>query len=140
MDNMDDSLKKNTDETLKKRNEKIVGWFKNKYNLTLFLVIAFAILIRIYYFVLTKSQPLWWDEAEYMVLAQKWIHGNSYVLDPVRQVLFPLIMSIFLRISSSELLSRALIFLFSTSSVIGVYLLGKEMYDKKIGMLASFLM
>lgn len=129
-----------SEQVLEKREQKLLKWFKNRYNLALFALIAFSVALRIYYFLLTQNQPLWWDEAEYMVLAQKWIHGNSYVLDPVRQVLFPLILSMFLRISNSEFLPRLLIFLLSTSTVIGIYLIGKEMYDKKIGLLASFLM
>jgi hypothetical protein len=34
------------------------------------IAILFAVLIRLYYFLLTKSQPLWWDESEYMSQAK----------------------------------------------------------------------
>jgi hypothetical protein len=30
-------------------------------------LIIFAGALRLYYFYLTKDQPLWWDEAEYML-------------------------------------------------------------------------
>ena len=80
---------------LEKREKKLIDWFKDKYNLSLFLVIVFAVVIRIYYFIMAQNQPLWWDEAEYMVIAQGWASGADVALDPVRQVLFPFIIFVY---------------------------------------------
>ena len=127
------------EQTLQKREKKLIDWFKNKYNLALFSLLAFAVFIRIYYFLMTQNQVLWWDEAEYMVIAKDWVYGIPKYIDPVRQVLFPLIISIFFRISQTEFLTRFLLLILSIASVVGVYFLGKEMFDKKVGLFASFL-
>lgn len=136
----EDNLEKKSEKILEKREKKIINWFKNKYNLALFSLVVFAIAIRIYYFFLTYNQPLWWDEAEYMVIAKAWASGTQVTLDPVRQVLFPFIISLFLKIANNEFFPKLFLFLLSTASVIGTYLLGKEMFDKKIGLFAGFLM
>jgi len=129
-----------TEKIIEKREKKLFDWFKNKYNLALFLLIAFTVLYRLYYFILTKNQPLWWDEADYMNLARRFAFGTYYTVDPARQVLFSFITSIFFRISNTEFLPRLLLVVLSISSVIGVYFLGKEMYDKKVGLIAGIFM
>lgn len=124
---------------LEKRKKKLINWFKNKYNLALFSLLVFTVFVRVYYFFMTQNQPLWWDEAEYMVIARNWATGIPNILDPVRQVLFPFIISIFFKISETEFLTRFLVLILSIASVAGTYFLGKEMFDKKVGLIASFL-
>jgi len=129
---------------IEKRKEKLVRWLKNPYNLTLVAVIALAVIIRLYYFFLTKGQPLWWDEAEYMVLGRHWAGLSphmTYPFDPVRQVLNPFMLSFFFRLFGvNEFLPRALVLLLSIASVVGMYYLGKEVFNRKIGLLSSFFM
>ena len=48
---------------------KIEMFLRNKYNLMFFGIILIAFIIRLYYFIYTYNQPLWWDEAEYMSMA-----------------------------------------------------------------------
>ena len=129
-----------TEEIFEKREKKIINWFKNKYNLGLFSLIVFTVLFRIYYFVLTQNQPLWWDEADYMNLARSFAFGPHYWIDPARQILFSLITALFMRISDTEFLPRLFLMIMSIGSIVGVYLLGKEMYDKKVGLIAGLFM
>ena len=129
-----------TNEVIKSRTDQIIKWLKNPYNLGLFSVIVFALVVRLYYFLMTLNQPLWWDEAVYMDMARSLAHGLSYKFDPVRPIMFPLIASIFMRLGDTEFLSRLLLLIFSIASVIGMYFMGKEFYDKKVGLIASFLM
>lgn len=75
--------------------EKVKEWLKNKENLILLAVIIAAFLIRIYYFSITSSQPLWWDEAEYMSAAKGYAGLVNYHLDAIRSPGFPLFASIF---------------------------------------------
>lgn len=117
---------------------KVINWVKQ--NWVLISIIVFALVIRIYYFIITQGQVLWWDEAEYLNMATKWAFGGEYSFGPVRQVLFPLITAMFLKISNSELLPRLFILGLSMASVIGMYFFGKVMYGKKEGLVASFLM
>lgn len=123
---------------LDKRKEKIIKWIKNPYNFAIVAILIFAAIIRIYYFNLTKGQPLWWDEAEYMNMARAWAFGIDYKFIPVRPVLLSLITAIFFRISYEEFLPRIFIFVLSIASIYGMYIFGSEVYNKKIGLLVSF--
>jgi 4-amino-4-deoxy-L-arabinose transferase-like glycosyltransferase len=126
------------EDILNKRLDKIKSWIKNPYNLTLVAILAFAIIIRIYYYFLTQGQAVWWDAAEYMNMARAWAFGIDYKFLPVRPVLFSLIIAGFLKISNTEILPRLLIFLLSIASIYGMYLFGKEVYGKKIGLICAF--
>lgn len=130
----------NPEQVLEKREKKITDWFKNKYNLAFFSLIVFTVLLRLYYFFMTQNQPIWWDEGDYLDLARRWAFGQYYWVDPARQVLFSFITSLFFRISDSEFLPRLFITILSIASVIAVYYLGKEMYDKKVGLIAGLFM
>jgi len=130
----------NKEQTLKKRNEKLIKFFKDKHNLLLVLLLSFAIIIRLYYFFLTKDQAVWWDAGEYMSMARAWAFNLEYEFLPVRPVLLSLITAICFKIYYSEFLPRLLILGLSISSVYGMYLLGKEIYSKKTGLIAATLM
>ncbi len=119
--------------------KKAKKWIKKPSNIFLILILFFALVIRLYYFSKTLGQPLWWDEAEYMTMAKAWAYNLEYTFISVRPVLFSLITAFFLKISYSEFLPRLMIMLFSFASVIGMYFLGKEFYNKKVGLLSSFL-
>jgi len=126
-------------EKIEKRAEKIKNWFKNPYNLALFSIIILTIVIRLYYFFIVNNQPIWWDEAEFLNLAKHWASGIEHLrYDAVRPVLFSLIAALFFKISPTEFLPRAFMLILSVISVIGVYYLGKELYNERIGLLSSF--
>jgi 4-amino-4-deoxy-L-arabinose transferase-like glycosyltransferase len=129
-----------SEDILGKRIDQIKVFLSNHYNAIFIGILIFAIIIRFYYFTKTLHQPLWWDEAEYLLMARAWAFGLDYNFIPVRPVLFSLITSLFMKVSISEFLPRVLISLFSIGSVIGMYLLGKEFYSKKVGLIAMFLM
>ncbi len=117
--------------------EKIINWFKK--NWILISIIVFTIAVRIYYFILVNNQPLWYDEALYLNIARRFAFGINYTFPPVRPILFSLINAFFLRIIDNEFLPRLFMLLLSVASVLGVYLFGKELYNKKVGLIASFL-
>lgn len=117
---------------------KIKDWIKENW---IFLgIILFALIIRIYYFVLTNGQVLWWDEAEYMNMARVFAFGGDYNFGPVRPILFSLISAVSLKFLNTEILPRLFILILSLASVIGIYYLGKELYNKTVGLVSSFLM
>ena len=129
----------NFEKELSKRTNKIIKWFKNPYNLALFSIIILTIAIRLYYYFIVKNQPIWWDEAEYLNMAKSWAYGIEYnYWTSIRPILLSLIMALFFKISSTEFLPRFFILILSVISVIGVYYLGKEFYNKKIGLLSCF--
>lgn len=126
------------DKVLEERKSKIKAWITDRYNLALIAVIIFAFAIRLYYFIVTKDQTLWWDEAEYMSTAKHWAFGLPYDLNPQRPPLFQLAAAALLYLGLSELTAKFLLVLVpSMFLVFIIYLLGKEMFDKRIGLFAA---
>jgi 4-amino-4-deoxy-L-arabinose transferase-like glycosyltransferase len=123
-----------------KRKKFIFNWLKNPYNLFFFSIIVFALALRLYYFFMTYGQPLWWDEAVYMDMAKDWAFGIEHKFLPVRPVLFSFLIAGFLKIANNEFLTRFFLLILSIVSIGGTYYLGKELFDKKVGLLASFIM
>ena len=115
----------------------IKEWFKE--NWAFIGILLFTIGIRIYYFILTNGQPLWWDSAEYLNIARRFAFGEDYSFGPVRPVFMSLIFSLFLRISNTELIPRLFMLFLSIASVVGVYYLGKEIRDKTTGLISALL-
>ncbi|MFH1593021.1 MAG: glycosyltransferase family 39 protein [Candidatus Woesearchaeota archaeon] len=119
----------------------IPGWFKQKNNLVFVGIVLFALAIRLYYFILTNNQPVWWDEAEYLSTAKHWAMGIPYDINPQRPVLLPLLETIILFLGGGEGIIRFFLVLIPSIGVVIVsYLLGKEMFNKKIGLITSAIM
>lgn len=130
---------------VEQRKEKLKNWLKDPDNLLLAGVILFAIIIRLYYFNLTKDQAVWWDEGAYGSMAKNYIShiwsGTDVITGEthIRPPLFPFLWSILLRIGFGELVNRFILLLIpSILSVYLVYLIGKKLYNVKVGLVASF--
>jgi len=123
---------------LDKRKEKIKLWLKNPYNLALIGIMLLAFIIRLYYFFLTKDQALWWDEAEYMLKARAIFKGTPLTgLAPFREVLIPYIWAFFYAVGNSEIMVRLLQVLISTFTVFMTYLVGKQLFDRRVGLVSA---
>ena len=140
MDNLGEANKKESVYDLNKLKEKSLIWIKQPFNAAFVALIIFTITLRLYYFILTQNQALWWDEADYMMMAKHWAFGYYYEFAPVRPILFSFIAYIFLKIANNEFLPRLFLEVLSVFSVVGVYYLGKELYDKKVGLIAGLFM
>lgn len=129
-----------------KLKEKILEFLKNKHNLILIAILTLAFIIRIYFFSLTIEQILWWDEADYMCLAKKIGKGIlpnislKELWSPRRPFLMPLIWAIPFLIGLGELTAKFSITILSLIGIVFTYLVGKEMFDKKVGLIAAFCM
>jgi len=128
---------------IKKRQEKINNWLKNPYNLVFLAVIIFAIGIRLYYFNMTMYQSAWWDEADY-ILHSKIIFGMESPLEDYkwmleRPSLIYIIFGSLFKIGLPDAGVRFIEVIFSLVGVLGVYLIGKEMFNRKAGLFAAFL-
>ncbi len=127
-------------EEIEQRKKKIKFWIKNPYNLAIVGILIFAFIIRLYYFFLTKNQPLWWDEAEYMSTAKHWAFDIPYILNMHRPPLFQFLGFLFFSAGFKELFIKfILVLLPSLFLIFAVYLLGKEMFNKKVGLIAALL-
>jgi 4-amino-4-deoxy-L-arabinose transferase-like glycosyltransferase len=135
------------EEKIKQRKNKLKNWLKDPHNLALVGVILFAFIIRLHFFLMTKTQPLWWDELEYGTLAKNMIFhtwdGTANVIGEtiIRPPLLPLLWSLLLRIGIGEVGTRFLLeFLPSLLAVLFVYLIGKELYNKRVALIGAFLL
>lgn len=124
----------------KEKKEKVKNWLKNPYNLILVGTLIFAFIVRIYFLSSTQNQPLWWDEGEYMLKAKNIAFGTP---DTGwwfgRPILFPFIAALFLKIGFGEIGLRLLFFLISFSVVLLLYLIGKELFNSRVGLVAALL-
>ncbi len=130
----------NSEEIIKKRKEKIIEWIKNPYNLALILIFLGIIVIRFYYFLLTKNQPLWWDESQYMSTAKSIAGVVKYSLEGPRTPFFSLVMSLFffLGINSEPAMRFVALLIPALIVIFLLYLTMNEMYnDKKVALIST---
>lgn len=118
--------------------EKVKHWLKDPWHLALLGILVLAFIIRIYFFSATAGQPLWWDEAEYLDTAKHWVYDVPYTLNPQRPPLFQALAAlVYLLGGGEDAIKFLLVILPSLLLVVACYALGKEMYDKRIGVLAA---
>ncbi len=116
--------------------DKVRAWFAVPLNRWLFVVLLVALGLRLYYFAM--NSVVWWDEAEYLATALHWAFDVPHGLNPQRAPLFPLLLSVFLYLKSSEVVMRFFtLVLPSLGAVFVTYLLGKELYSARVGLLAG---
>jgi hypothetical protein len=119
---------------------KIKIWLKNPYNALLVGILALAFALRLYFFIKTSGQTLWYDEADYMSTAKHWAFGTPYNLNIHRPPVFQFIGALGFMLGFNEMVIKFIIILLpSLALVYFVYLLGKEMYNEKVGLVAGFL-
>lgn len=115
-------------------------WLENKYNLGFVAILVFSAVLLLYYFSITSQQPLWWDEAEYMSIAKAWSSDLKYDIDPARPPLFSFFASLLMRLGMTETMIKFFIVLLPAFlAIFFTYFLVKEMYDKKVALLATFI-
>lgn len=119
---------------------KVQGYEFLKRNWIIIAILVLAFIIRLKYFNINSA--IWWDEGDYLSLARKWAFGLNTPLIWVahRTFLLPLIWAGLLKIADSEFLLRISQLVFSMVGVFITYLLGKEMFNKRIGLISGFLM
>lgn len=116
--------------------EKIKVWLKNPYNILLLIILGIAFYLRFKYYNL--NPVVWWDEAEYLSTAKKWAFNIPYDVGMQRTPLMPLLSAILLKLGATETILRfILVLLPSFFAVLFLYKLGKEMYNKIVGLTAA---
>src|SRR3989338_5189804 len=127
---------------IEERKDKIKSWLKDPYNLTLVGILVFAFAIRLYYFWMTKNQPLWWDEADYMAYAKN-LAGfqTSWIVTPQHNSLFPFIAALFFKIGFSDTIIKFFLEIVPSFFVVLLsYLICKNLYeDKRIALISAFI-
>src|SRR3990167_5389443 len=114
--------------------------FKDKHNIVLILILLFAFITRMYFFFYTIDQPVWWDESQYIEQAKRL--GLDLETNDIwyyrRTMLLSVFWSFFYKIGLGEITLRFTEVLFSMLLVYATFLVGKEMFNRKIGLLAAF--
>src|SRR3989338_235200 len=127
---------------IEERKDKIKSWLKDPYNLTLVGILVFAFAIRLYYFWMTKNQPLWWDEADYMAYAKN-LAGfqTSWIVTPQHNSLFPFIAALFFKIGFSDTIIKFFLEIVPSFFVVLLsYLICKNLYeDKSLALMTGLL-
>lgn len=126
--------------------EKIKEWFRHRDNQILFLIIAFAVIIRLFYFFKLGSQPIWWDEGDYLAIPKVWAANLPQPewwahFTGMRPLLMSIVWFFFMKLQFGELAMRFFtILLPSIATVYLVYAVARDMYNKKIALISAFIM
>ena len=122
--------------SIENRKDKIINYLKNPYSIAFVLILIIGILIRLK-FIFVNGSGLWWDEVGWLQ-AGKIVAGISpYAFEAAKAPLFPLLAGFIFWIGGGENLIRVfLVFLPSIGVMIGTYILGREVFNKKVGLIA----
>ncbi|MBS3117008.1 glycosyltransferase family 39 protein [Candidatus Woesearchaeota archaeon] len=104
----------------------------------LFIVVG-SLLVRLLYLLL--DWPLWWDSHVYIGMG-KYIfsQGGSGIWEVYRPLLHPIMLGGLWKVGFNPfIMGKILDVLFSTISIYLVYLIGKKIFDEKIGLVGAFI-
>tara|TARA_Y100000034_G_scaffold72568_1_gene87465 strand:- start:2288 stop:3790 length:1503 start_codon:yes stop_codon:yes gene_type:complete len=119
--------------------QKILSFLDKNSNLILFAILILALILRLKY--LTINQAVWYDEAAYLSAAKNWAFNTAYYqLHYVRPPFLPFMFSIFYKLGAGEIFFRILMIVFSMVGVFFTYLVGKDLFNKSVALIATFLM
>ncbi len=127
--------------TINVHKEKTKNWLNKKENLVFVLLFITVVVIRFYFYTMTKNQALWWDESDYMATAKSLAGLGHYNLEAIRLPTFSLFVSIFFRLGLTEQTIRFIVLYISSLILIYFfYYLLKEMYaDKRIALISTLI-
>ena len=123
--------------------KKIKPFFKNKYNLALIGVLLLALILRLYYLDVGLQQAAWWDAADYLssakILGGKLATSGGYDWTATRPIFLGLMWGTFFRLGLGEWSLHLFEIFFAVLGTFFVYLLGKEYYNKSVGLIAALI-
>ena len=91
-----EDIKIDEDDKISAGKDKIKRWLKDRNNLIFLGILVLGIVIRLYYFNITKGQPLWWDEADYLAYAKNLAGFDvSWIVSAKHNSLYSFLFSLF---------------------------------------------
>ncbi len=116
--------------------EKVINYLKNPYSLAFLVILIIGILIRLK-FTFINGGGLWWDEVGWLISGQI-VAGISYAtFEAAKAPLFPLLSGLIFSLGGGENTIRVLLVLVpSIGTMLGTYILGREIFNKKVGLIA----
>jgi 4-amino-4-deoxy-L-arabinose transferase-like glycosyltransferase len=122
-----------------KDNKRIRRVQKEIVNKPLFYLILVTILIRLFY--LSMQHPLWWDSHVYIGMG-KFIfsQGNIGIWESFRPLVHPIIIGAFWKLNLNPIIiGKLLDLIFSTTAVYLTYLVGKQIFNKTVGLISALI-
>jgi hypothetical protein len=122
--------------------EKFNRWLEKEGNKLFLGIFIFSIIVRLYFFFQTLDQAVWWDAGDYLSQA-KYIGGLikfEYIFNPRRPFFLAVLWGTLFRLGFGETMLRITELLFSIFGILGMYLIGKKMFNYKVGLISSFLL
>jgi 4-amino-4-deoxy-L-arabinose transferase-like glycosyltransferase len=114
------------------------SFLSDRYNLILVGILGLAFVIALRYFNINTA--LWWDEAEYLSIAKHWAFGVPYDVSYIRPAFFPTFVTVLYTFGATEIVIRFFMVIFSVLAVYLTYLVGKEIFDKRIALASAFIL
>ena len=109
---------------------------KDKFTLLFLAILLLGFFFRLQYY--DVNTGFWWDESEYLNMGKHFAKGLDMNLNAQRPLFFPLVIASFYFLGLDVTGIRFFaVLLPSTLTILFVYLLGKELYGKKEGLLAA---
>jgi hypothetical protein len=131
----------------KKLEDKFKEWVKDPYKAGLIGILVFSLIVRIYYFWLTKDQALWWDSLCYGAIAKSLLtsvwDALPIIVDErsIRPWGIPLLWAGLIKLGVPELFTKFLLeFVPSVLTVYFTYLVAEKMYNKRVALISSFIL
>jgi dolichyl-phosphate-mannose-protein mannosyltransferase len=102
---------------------------------------VFAAALRVRYFVLFGRQPLWWDEAEYLLKAKSIAFGTpSTGFWAAHSIGLPVFAACLFKLGLGETTLRLIWVGLSTANVMLLYLVGSALFGAPVGLIAAALL
>lgn len=134
------------EDIIEEKKKKLILWLKNPYNFALAALMLFTLAIYIHNFSLTANQPTWWDEGDYLALAQEIAHPSIEKPEwwdhfiKMRPPLMPLIWAVFLKLGLNEPIMRFLTEVLPAILLVYFsYLLASSLYNRKVGLITGYM-
>lgn len=140
--------KEEKSQVIDERRKKLVNFFNKLeiYEKLLLLLAVASIIYRLYYFFHLGNQPIWWDEGDYLALSKVWALNDAKPewwahFSGMRPLLLPLLWAGMFKFGLGETAVRFFTELIpSLGAIFLCYLIGKDMFDKRVGLIAATMM
>ena len=111
------------------------------WSVLLILVLIFSFILRLIYF--NDNTAIWWDSADYLTGAKE-IAGKfdleHYELSPRRPFFLSVFWGALIFLGANDTMLHFSVLIFSMIAVWMTYLIGKDLYSKKAGLISAFML
>ena len=122
---------------------KLKPFLKDKYTISLICILLLTLILRLYYINTALQQAVWWDSADYLsaakIIGGRLATSGGYDWTATRPIFLAIFWGMLYRLGANELILHLTEIFFAVLGTFATYLVGKELYNKKIGLIASFI-